>query len=141
VTPHVQSYYCTLSPTYILSLNIKTHATTPVIPVVATENPLTNIESLELDRLPDHLVVIGGGYVGLELAQAYRRFGSRVSIIEAGPQLAGGKIPTSRPRSWRCCATKGSWCISKPRFSVCRAGPETPLDSRRVRPHVIRPST
>src|SRR5207247_8892595 len=89
VTPHVQSYYCTLSPTYILSLNIKTHATTPVIPVVATENPLTNIESLELDRLPDHLVVIGGGYVGLELAQAYRRFGSRVSIIEAGPQLAG----------------------------------------------------
>src|SRR6266478_10232414 len=51
--------------------------------------PLTNIEALELDRLPDHLVVIGGGYVGLELAQAYRRFGSRVSIIEAGPQLAG----------------------------------------------------
>ncbi len=51
--------------------------------------PLTNVEALELDRLPDHLIVLGGGYVGLELAQAYRRFGSRVSILEAGPQLAG----------------------------------------------------
>ena len=51
--------------------------------------PLTNIELLELDRLPAHLIVLGGGYVGLELAQAYRRFGSRVSILETGPQLAG----------------------------------------------------
>jgi pyruvate/2-oxoglutarate dehydrogenase complex dihydrolipoamide dehydrogenase (E3) component len=44
--------------------------------------PLTNVEALELDRLPDHLVAIGGGYVGLEpakLAQAYRRFGSGVT--------------------------------------------------------------
>src|SRR5438105_4112335 len=70
-------------------LNLGTHATIPDIPGLAAAKPLTNIEALELDRLPDHLVVIGGGYVGLELAQAYRRFGSRVSIIEAGPQLAG----------------------------------------------------
>src|SRR6202035_2853206 len=49
--------------------------------------------ALELDQLPDHLVVIGGGYVGLELAQAYRRFGSRVSIVEAGPQIAGREDP------------------------------------------------
>lgn len=39
--------------------------------------------------MPSHLVVIGAGYVGLELAQAYRRFGSRVTLIEAGPQIAG----------------------------------------------------
>src|SRR5262249_35145408 len=39
--------------------------------------------------LPPHLIVLGGGYVGLELAQAYRRFGSRVTVIEAGPQLIG----------------------------------------------------
>ena len=44
---------------------------------------------LELDYLPRHLIVIGGGYSGLELAQAYRRFGSDVTIIEAGPQLMG----------------------------------------------------
>ena len=72
-----------------VALNLGTHATIPDIPGLAAAKPLTNIEALELDRLPDHLVVIGGGYVGLELAQAYRRFHSRVSIIEAGPQLAG----------------------------------------------------
>ncbi len=72
-----------------VALNLGTHATISDIPGLAAAGPLTNVEALELDRLPDHLVVIGGGYVGLELAQAYRRFGSRVSIIEAGPQLAG----------------------------------------------------
>jgi len=70
-------------------LNLGTHATIPDIPGLAAAEPLTNVEVLELDRLPDHLIVLGGGYVGLELAQAYRRFGSRVSIVEAGPQLAG----------------------------------------------------
>ena len=74
-------------------INLGTHATIPDIPGLAAAKPLTNIEMLELDRLPDHLVVIGGGYVGLELAQAYRRFGSRISIIEAGPQIAGREDP------------------------------------------------
>jgi pyruvate/2-oxoglutarate dehydrogenase complex dihydrolipoamide dehydrogenase (E3) component len=76
-----------------VALNLGTHATIPDIPGLAAAEPLTNIEALELDRLPDHLVVIGGGYVGLELAQAYRRFGSRVSIVEAGPQIAGREDP------------------------------------------------
>ena len=70
-------------------LNLGTHATIPDTPGLAAAKPLTNVEALELDRLPDHLVVIGGRYVGLEMTQAYRRFGSRVTIIEAGPQLAG----------------------------------------------------
>jgi pyruvate/2-oxoglutarate dehydrogenase complex dihydrolipoamide dehydrogenase (E3) component len=48
---------------------------------------MTTIELLELDRLPEHLVVLGGGYVGLEFAQAYRRFGSRVTVVAHGPQL------------------------------------------------------
>ena len=74
-------------------LNLGTHATIPEIPGLAAAEPLTNVEALELDRLPDHLVVIGGGYVGLELAQAYRRFGSRVSIIETGPQIASREDP------------------------------------------------
>ena len=75
-------------------INIGTHATIPDVPGLAASAPLTNIEALELDRLPPHLIVIGGGYVGLELAQAYRRFGSRVTIIERNLQLLG-KIPTS----------------------------------------------
>jgi pyruvate/2-oxoglutarate dehydrogenase complex dihydrolipoamide dehydrogenase (E3) component len=72
-----------------VALNLGTHATIPDIPGLAASAPLTNVEALELDRLPEHLIVLGGGYVGLELAQAYRRFGSRVTILEPGPQLAG----------------------------------------------------
>ena len=70
-----------------LFLNLGTHATIPPVPGLAESAPLTNIELLELDRLPEHLIVIGGGYVGLEFAQAYRRFGSRVTILHDGPQL------------------------------------------------------
>jgi pyruvate/2-oxoglutarate dehydrogenase complex dihydrolipoamide dehydrogenase (E3) component len=68
-------------------LNIGTHATIPSIPGLEAARPLTHVEALELDYLPSHLVVLGGGYVGLELAQAYRRFGSRVTVVEHGPQL------------------------------------------------------
>jgi pyruvate/2-oxoglutarate dehydrogenase complex dihydrolipoamide dehydrogenase (E3) component len=49
---------------------------------------MTHVEALELDRLPDHLIVLGGGYVGLELAQAFRRLGAKVTVIEKGGQLA-----------------------------------------------------
>jgi pyruvate/2-oxoglutarate dehydrogenase complex dihydrolipoamide dehydrogenase (E3) component len=70
-------------------LNLGTHAAIPNVPGLAEAAPLTHIEALELDYLPAHLIVIGGGYAGLELAQAYRRFGSDVTIIESGPQLMG----------------------------------------------------
>jgi len=68
-------------------LNVGTHAAIPSAPGLEAARPLTHIEALELDYLPSHLIVIGGGYAGLELAQAYRRFGSNVTIIEQGPQL------------------------------------------------------
>lgn len=58
------------------------------IPGLAEAHPLTHIEALELDHIPEHLLVLGGGYVGLELAQAMRRFGSRVTIIERNDRLA-----------------------------------------------------
>src|SRR5947207_301932 len=54
---------------------------------------MTHVEALDLDRLPEHLIVMGGGYVGLELSQAMRRFGSQVTVIEAGPQLASREDP------------------------------------------------
>lgn len=58
------------------------------IPGMLEAAPLTHIEALELDHLPKHLLVLGGGYVGLELAQAMRRFGSQVTIIERNSRLA-----------------------------------------------------
>lgn len=76
-----------------LFLNLGTHASIPPVPGLAEADPLTHIEALELDRLPGHLLVVGGGYVGLELAQAYRRFGSRVSIIDHGQRLLGHEDP------------------------------------------------
>lgn len=74
-------------------LNLGTHASIPSVPGLAEAEPLTNIEILELDRLPEHLIVLGGGHVGLEFAQAYRRFGSRVTILERGPQLLAKEDP------------------------------------------------
>jgi pyruvate/2-oxoglutarate dehydrogenase complex dihydrolipoamide dehydrogenase (E3) component len=74
-------------------LNVGTHAAIPPTPGLADARPLTNIELLEIDRLPAHLIVLGAGYVGLEFAQAYRRFGSRVTVVQRGRQLADREDP------------------------------------------------
>ena len=74
-------------------LDLGTHATIPDIPGLAGAGPLTHVEALELDRLPAHLIVLGGGYVGVELAQAFRRFGSEVTVVQHGPQLLTREDP------------------------------------------------
>jgi pyruvate/2-oxoglutarate dehydrogenase complex dihydrolipoamide dehydrogenase (E3) component len=68
-------------------VNVGTHAAIPDVPGLRSANPLTHIGALDLDRAPPHLIVLGGGYIGVEMAQAYRRFGSRVTIIERGARL------------------------------------------------------
>src|SRR5499426_4491420 len=68
-------------------INVGTHPAIPSVPGLEAARPLTNVEALDLDYLPSHLIVLGGGYVGLELAQAYRRFGSQVTVIQREPQL------------------------------------------------------
>jgi pyruvate/2-oxoglutarate dehydrogenase complex dihydrolipoamide dehydrogenase (E3) component len=64
-----------------------TRATIGAIPGLTEALPLTHIEALELDEVPEHLLVIGGGYVGVEMAQAMRRFGSKVSVIDRHHRL------------------------------------------------------
>ena len=68
-------------------LNLGTQPAIPPITGLKDAQPLTHIEALELDYAPAHLIVLGGGYVGIEMAQAYRRFGSRVTIVQAAPRL------------------------------------------------------
>jgi pyruvate/2-oxoglutarate dehydrogenase complex dihydrolipoamide dehydrogenase (E3) component len=64
-----------------------TRATLEPIPGLAEAQPLTHIEALELDEVPEHLLVMGGGYVGVELSQAMRRFGSKVTVIDRNFRL------------------------------------------------------
>ena len=74
-------------------LDLGSRATMPDIPGLAAAKPMTHIEALDLDRLPEHVIVLGGGYVGLELAQALRRFGSAVTIVEQSRQIAANEDP------------------------------------------------
>jgi pyruvate/2-oxoglutarate dehydrogenase complex dihydrolipoamide dehydrogenase (E3) component len=69
-------------------INTGTRAVVDPIPGLNEAGPLTHIEALELDQIPAHLLVLGGGYIGLELAQAMRRFGSEVTIVERNDRLA-----------------------------------------------------
>jgi pyruvate/2-oxoglutarate dehydrogenase complex dihydrolipoamide dehydrogenase (E3) component len=74
-------------------LDLGSHPAMPDIPGLSEARALTHVEALELDVLPKHLIVLGGGYVGIELAQAYARFGSRVTVIERGPRILAQEDP------------------------------------------------
>ncbi len=72
-------------------VNLGTRATIPDTPGLREARPMTHVEALDLQRRPDHLIILGGGYVGLELGQALRRLGSRVTIIDRSSQLAANE--------------------------------------------------
>jgi pyruvate/2-oxoglutarate dehydrogenase complex dihydrolipoamide dehydrogenase (E3) component len=68
-------------------LNVGGRASVPEIPGLAGIDYLTNSTMVDVDFLPEHLLVLGGSYIGLEFGQMYRRFGSRVTVVELGPRL------------------------------------------------------
>jgi pyruvate/2-oxoglutarate dehydrogenase complex dihydrolipoamide dehydrogenase (E3) component len=70
-------------------INVGARAAVPELQGIRDVPFLTNSSMMDIDFLPEHLVIIGGSYVGLEFAQIYRRFGSNVTIIEKGPRLIG----------------------------------------------------
>jgi pyruvate/2-oxoglutarate dehydrogenase complex dihydrolipoamide dehydrogenase (E3) component len=70
-------------------INVGGRASVPEMPGIHDVPFLTNSSMMNIDFLPEHLVVVGGSYVGLEFAQMYRRFGSEVTIVEMGPRLIG----------------------------------------------------
>ena len=82
-------------------VNLGTDAAIPAVPGLAKAAPLTHVGALKLDTVPERLLVLGGGYIGMELAQAFRRLGSTVVIIEHGMQLAAredGDVATAIQR-------------------------------------------
>ena len=68
-------------------LNVGGRATVPGIPGLKDVAYLTNSSIVTLDRVPEHLIILGGSYIGLEFAQMYRRFGAQVTVIEKGERL------------------------------------------------------
>ena len=69
-------------------INVGARAAVPAVPGLDQVDYLTNSSMMNVDFLPDHLLILGGSYIGLEFGQMYRRFGSAVTIIEIGPRLA-----------------------------------------------------
>lgn len=59
----------------------------PDVPGLKEANPLTHVEMLEIDQVPEHLIIVGGGYIGLEFAQAMRRLGASVTVLEHNPRI------------------------------------------------------
>jgi pyruvate/2-oxoglutarate dehydrogenase complex dihydrolipoamide dehydrogenase (E3) component len=74
-------------------LNVGGRASVPALPGLDQISYLTNSSIIELDRVPEHLVVIGGSYIGLEFAQMYRRFGAEVTVVEMSPRLVSREDP------------------------------------------------
>ncbi len=77
----------------LVIINSGARPAAPAIPGLDAVPYLDSTSIMELDSVPDHLMVIGGGYIGLEFGQMFRRFGSKVTIVERGPQLLSREDP------------------------------------------------
>ena len=70
-------------------INVGGRASVPSMPGINEVPFFTNSSMMDVDFLPEHLIIVGGSYIGLEFGQMYRRFGSDVTVIEMGPRLIG----------------------------------------------------
>lgn len=100
-------------------LNVGGRATIPDMPGIDEVPYLTNSSMVDVDFLPDHLVIIGGSYVGLEFAQMYRRFGSRVTIVEMAPRLIAREDADVSEAIREILEMKGLTFASGPPASAC----------------------
>src|SRR5262249_25581170 len=74
-------------------INVGGRASAPPLPGLDTTPFLTNSSMMDLDAAPQHLIIVGGSYIGLEFGQMFRRFGSEVTIIEMGPRVVQREDP------------------------------------------------
>ena len=94
-------------------INVGGRAVVPDIPGVKEVPFLTNTTMMDLDRVPEHLVIIGGSYIGLEFAQMYRRFGAKVTVIEKFDKLLPREDEdvVAEIRAIRRTSAEGVWCM------------------------------
>jgi pyruvate/2-oxoglutarate dehydrogenase complex dihydrolipoamide dehydrogenase (E3) component len=97
-------------------INTGSRTTLEPIPGLAQANPLTHIEALELDHIPKHLLALGAGYVGLELAQAFRRFGAEVTLIDRNGRLAHHEDEDVSQGLEEMCRDEGITVVTKARL-------------------------
>lgn len=88
-------------------INVGGRPLVPEMPGIGSVPYLTNVTMMDLDFVPEHLVVIGGSYVGLEFAQMFNRFGSRVTVVEMGPHLVGHEDPDVSECIEQCLVAEG----------------------------------
>jgi pyruvate/2-oxoglutarate dehydrogenase complex dihydrolipoamide dehydrogenase (E3) component len=87
--PHSVRVNGTLLEAGEIFINVGGRANVPDMPGLREVPFLTNSSMMDVDFLPEHLLVVGGSYIGLEFAQMYRRFGSRVTVVEMAPRIIG----------------------------------------------------
>ena len=114
-------------------INTGTRATVDPIPGLREASPLTHIEALELDKIPERLLIVGGGYVGLELAQAMSRFGSHVTIIDRNPRLAHREDEDISAALHELCKDEGMDVATSTRIAKVEG-----KSGERVKLHVVR---
>lgn len=88
-------------------INVGTRPDPPVLDGLESAGYLTNESLMELQQIPEHLIVLGGGYIGLEFGQMYRRFGSRVTVIHRGRQLLTREDPDIAQELQKALAAEG----------------------------------
>lgn len=120
-------------------LNVGARAAVPDLPGLDTVSVLTNADIFRLEALPEHLAIIGGSYIGLEFAQMFRRFSSRVTIVERGPRLAGKEDPDISEAIRKILETEdisvrtGADCIG---FAKAESGYEVKVDCASEAPEI-----
>jgi len=101
-------------------VNVGARAFVPEIPGLAEVDYLTNSGMMKVDFLPDHLMIVGGSYIGLEFGQIYRRFWSKVTVIERGPASFHERMEMFRRRFVRFSGRRGSEFCSTQRSNGLR---------------------
>jgi pyruvate/2-oxoglutarate dehydrogenase complex dihydrolipoamide dehydrogenase (E3) component len=101
-------------------INTGSRATLEPIPGLAEAKPLTHIEALELDHIPKHLLVLGAGYVGLELAQAFRRFGAEVTLIERNSRVVHREDEDISQGLEESCRDEGITVVTNAKISLVK---------------------